>query len=246
MGLASVGGCSVDMGSLLRQGPLEETVVGGDDGFFVPYKIAIVDVDGVIVNEREKGLFSSGENPMSLFIEKLDAAADDDAVRAVIVRINSPGGGVTASDIMHKALIDFRAKRGIPAVALIQDVGASGGYYIACGADRIMAHPTSVTGSIGVIAQMLSVTATLRMIGVETKAVTSGAMKDMGSPFKPIDPKDTAVLQVMINAFYERFFTVVQDSRKDIPAADLRKLADGRVYTGPQAKAYGSSTTWAT
>ena len=68
MGLASVGGCSVDMGSLLRQGPLQETVVGGDEGFFVPYKVAIVDVDGVIVNQREKGLFSSGENPMSLFI----------------------------------------------------------------------------------------------------------------------------------------------------------------------------------
>jgi len=239
IGLAFVGGCTADLGSLLRRGPLEETVVGGDEGYFIPHKVAIVDVDGIIVNRRERGLFVTGENPMSLFLEKLDAAAADRHVRAVIVRINSPGGGVTASDIMHRALVEFRAKRKIPAVALIQDVGASGGYYIACGADRILAHPTSVTGSIGVIAQTLSLAGTLRMIGIETKAVTSGPMKDMASPFKPIDAKDIAVLQEMIDAFYERFLTVVQTSRKDIPAKRLRELSDGRVYTGQQAKANG-------
>lgn len=239
IGLTVVGGCSADLGSLLRRGPLEETVVGGDEGFFISHKVAIVDIDGIIVNARDRGLFTTGENPVSLFIEKLDTAADDDDVRAIIVRINSPGGGVTASDIMHRALVEFRARRKIKAVALIQDVGASGGYYIACGADRILAHPTSVTGSIGVIAQTLSLAGTLRMIGVETKAVTSGAMKDMASPFKPIDDKDIAVLQDMIDAFYERFLTVVQASRKDMPAERIRKLADGRIYTGQQAKANG-------
>jgi len=231
------------MGILLRpvdvKEELEETTVGGDDGWFITDKVAIVDVDGVIANTRERGMFGGGENPVSLFVEKLDTAADDSDVCAVIVRINSPGGGVTASDIMYRALTRFRAKRGVPVVAMIEDVGASGGYYIACGADRILAHPTSVTGSIGVISQMLSVAGTLRMLGVETKAVTSGAMKDMGSMFKPLDDKDVAVMQEMIDAFYERFVGIVAGSRTDLSLAQVRKLADGRIYTGQQAKANG-------
>ena len=231
------------MGILLRpvdvKERLEENTVGGDDGLFVSNKIAIVDVDGIIANERERGMFGGGENPVSLFVEKLDIAADDSDVRAVIVRINSPGGGVTASDIMYRALTRFRAKRRVPVVAIIEDVGASGGYYIACGADRILAHPTSVTGSIGVISQMLSLAGTLRMLGVETKAVTSGPMKDMGSPFKPLDDKDLAVVQTMIDAFYERFVGIVAASRTDLSAEQVRKLADGRIYTGQQAKANG-------
>ena len=231
------------MGILLRpvdvKERLEENTVGGDHGLFVSNKIAIVDVDGIIANERERGMFGGGENPVSLFVEKLDIAADDSDVRAVIVRINSPGGGVTASDIMYRAMIRFRAKRRIPVVAIIEDVGASGGYYIACGADRILAHPTSVTGSIGVISQMLSLAGTLRMLGVETKAVTSGAMKDMGNPFKPLDDKDLAVVQTMIDAFYERFVGIVSASRTDLSAEQVRKLADGRIYTGQQAKANG-------
>ena len=241
--LTFLGGCGGDMGILLRpvdvKEQLEETTIGGDDGWFIANKIAIVDVDGIIVNMRERGMFGGGENPVSLFVEKLDTVADDSNIRAVIVRINSPGGGVTASDIMYRALTRFRATHNIPVVAIIEDVGASGGYYIACGADRILAHPTSVTGSIGVISQMMSLAGTLRMLGVETKAVTSGPMKDMGSMFKPLDDKDLAVMQVMIDAFYERFVGVVAASRTELTTAQVRKLADGRIYTGPQAKANG-------
>lgn len=238
-GLALLGGCGGNMGILLRpvnlSEPLDETTVGGDKGMFIWNKVAIIDLDGVIMNERTYSMFGAGENPVSLFVEKLDAAERDSSVRAVIIRINSPGGGVTASDIMHERLMKFRARRGIPVVALIEDVGASGGYYVACGADRILAHPTSITGSIGVIMQTLSLAGTMRMIGIEAKAVTSGPMKDMASPFKPLDKKDLAVLQTIIDAYYERFLTVVGKSRTSLSAEKVRELADGRIYSATQA-----------
>ena len=243
MGLVFLGGCGGNMGILLRPvdvtEELQETEVGGDDGWLVMDKIAIVDVDGVIANERNRNTFGAGENPVSLFVEKLDKVQDDPAVQAVILRINSPGGGVTASDIMYQRLVRFRARREIPVVALIEDVGASGGYYVACGADKILAHPTSIVGSIGVIVQTMSIAQTLRIIGVETKAVTSGPMKDMASMLKPLDDKDLAVLKVMVDTYHERFLDIVARSRKGIAAEKIRTLADGRVYTGDQAKQNG-------
>ena len=243
VGLAFLCGCSRNMGILLRPvdvtEELEETEVGGDEGWLVGPKVAIIDIDGVIANERERDFFGAGENPVSLFVEKLDKAEEDSAVKAVILRINSPGGGVTASDIMYQRLMRFRQRCRIPVVALIEDVGASGGYYIACGADKILAHPTSVTGSIGVIVQAISLADTLQMLGVETKAVTSGPMKDMGSLFKPLDKKDLAVFKTMIDAYYERFLDVVARSRKSMDADKVRALADGRIYTGDQARKNG-------
>ena len=243
MGLAFLGGCGGNMGILLRPvdttEELEETDVGGDEGWFVRPKVAIIDLDGEITNERRQGMFVDGENPVSLFVEKLDKAERDSAVKAVIIRINSPGGGVTASDIMYHRLVEFRASRGIPVVALIEDVGASGAYYIACGSDRILAHPTSITGSIGVIVRAISLARTLMMLGVETRAVTSGPMKDMANYFDPLDDKDLAVLQRMIDAYYGRFLNVVEGSRKGMGAEKVRKLADGRIYTGAQAKQNG-------
>jgi len=243
LGLAFLGGCTRNMGILLRPvdvtEELEETEVGGDDGWFVRSKVAIIDLDGVIANDRRRDFFGAAENPVSLFCEKLDMAEDDSAVKAVILRINSPGGGVTATDIMYQRLMRFRQRRKIPVVALIEDVGASGGYYLACAADRILAHPTSVTGSIGVIVQAVSLAETLKMLGVETEAVTSGPMKDMASPFKPLDPKDLAVFKTMVDAYYERFLDVVARSRAGLDADKARALADGRIYTGQQAKANG-------
>ena len=110
-------------------------------------KIALIDVEGLIVNARTGGLFSSGDNPVSLFRERLDTAACDKRVKAVVLRINTPGGGVTASDIMYRDLVNFRQETGKPVVACLMDVAASGGYYLAVGCDRIFAHPTTVTGS---------------------------------------------------------------------------------------------------
>lgn len=215
---------------------LKETVVAQDSGWGVSDKIAIIDVDGVIMNTPPKdGLFGSRENPMSLFVEKLDRAQADPDVKAVVVRINSPGGGVTASDVMYNRLLQFRQARKVPVIAAIEDVGASGGYMIACGADVIMAHPTSITGSIGVIVQTVNFTGTMKMLGIEAKALVSGKHKDMGSMFKPYSDEDLAILQGIVDEFYKRFLNIVITSRNKVEPPIIEKLADGRVYTGQQA-----------
>jgi len=236
-------GCGPKGGLLIKPVPLDdrlkETTIASDAGLFVTDKIVIVDVDGLIMNERGGGWFGSGENPVSLFVEKIDKAEADQAVKAVVLRINSPGGGVTASDIMHRRLCEFRTKRKVPVIAVLEDVAASGGYYLACGADRIVAHPTSVTGSIGVLVQTVSFSGTMKMLGIDAKAVTTGKFKDMASPFKPLSDEDLAILQGIVDEFYGRFLDVVAVGRPGMSAEKIRSLADGRVYTGPQAVANG-------
>jgi protease-4 len=238
-----LGGCGQGTGFLIKPVPLDErlveTVVEADGGWFVSDKIAIIEVEGMILNARGSMLTGGGENPVSLFVEKLDRAEADPSVKAVVLRINSPGGGVNASDMMYERLLQFKKHTRVPVVAIIEDVGASGAYFIASGADTILAHPTSITGSIGVIIEAVSFAGTMRMLGIDMKAITSGEMKDMGSPFKPLDPKDEKVLKALVDEFYGRFIKVVCDGRPKLTREEIVKLADGRVYSGPQAKANG-------
>jgi protease-4 len=217
---------------------LTSTVVQSDDRLFSA-RVAIVDVSGLIVNSNRNGLLRQGENPVALLRETLDAAAADAQVKAVILRINSPGGAVTASDAMYREVIRFRERSGKPVVALLMDVAASGGYYLACGADRIVAYPTSVTGSIGVIMQTLSVKPGLTRIGVLADAITSGPNKDAGSPLSTLTPEQRAVLQQLVDDFYARFVAVVRQRRPGIEAANLALVTDGRVFSGEQAAALG-------
>jgi protease-4 len=223
---------------------LEETVVASDAGILLP-KIALVDVEGVILNAKESGLMCSGENMMALAVEKLQKAAADPQVKAVVVRVNTPGGGVTASDIIYREVVKIRegdkARKHPPkpVVAAMLDTAASGGYYIACGADEIMAQPTTVTGSIGVVMLTYSAKGLLDKVGVTTDAIKSGPRKDMGSPFKPMDPEDRKIFQDMINEFYTAFVHVVACSRTKLTEARIRQLADGRVYSGCQAQKLG-------
>ncbi len=236
-------GCGGSTGFLIKPVPiderLQETVIAKDAGWSVTNKIAIIDVEGLLLNARSSELFGSGENPVSLFVEKMDRAAADDSVKAVVLRINSPGGGVNASDIMYQRVLQLKVARHIPVVAAVEDVGASGGYYIACGADTIMASPTSITGSIGVIVQSVSFAGTMSRLGIDAKAIVSGRFKDMASPLKPLDPKDEALLQGIVDQFYGRFLKVVQSGRPKLSADRVKELADGRVYTGQQAMDVG-------
>lgn len=241
-------GCMPEGGFLIRPVPvnekLHEAVVGGEQGFLVTDKIAVIDVTGMLMNASTLGLLGmgSGENPTDVFIQKINRVQCDPNVKAVVLRVNSPGGGVTASDIMYNRLCELKAARHIPVVACIEDVGASGAYYLSCGSDVIMAHPTSVTGSIGVIVQTMSIAGTLTKIGVDTRAITSGPNKDMGSPLKPLDPKDMELLRVIVIDNYERFLGIVRKGRPKLAAlsaADLKNIADGRIYTANQALANG-------
>ena len=236
-------GCGQNAGLLIRpvsvDQRLQETVILTDPGWGVRDKVVIIDVDGLLINQAEKTFFGQGENPVSLFVEKLDRAQADANVKAIVVRINSPGGGVTASDIMYNRLVQFRQYKRVPIIAIIQDVGASGGYYIACGADAILAHPTAVTGSIGVIVQLMSFADLMEKLGIDANAVTSGRFKSMASPLKPLEQEDVDLVQGMVNDYYERFVEVVQTGRPKLTPEAVRTLADGRVYTGQQAKANG-------
>jgi protease IV len=220
--------------------PVEETLVTPACHLLCFDKIALIDVEGLIVNARTGGLMSSGDNPVSLFRERLDAAAEDKKVKAVVLRINSPGGGVTASDIMYRDLIHFREETHKPVVACMMDVAASGGYYLAMGCDRVYAHPTTVTGSIGVIMSLYNAHGLAKMIGVSSEPIKSGPNKDIGNPARPMTLEERAILQGMVNGFYDQFVEVVSRARKEhIPTERVRELADGRVYTGVEAKKLG-------
>ena len=216
----------------LRETPLPHQ---SDAGWFMP-KIAVIDVDGVIMNNRQDGLLAPGENPVSLFLEKLHAAQSDKKVKAVVLRINSPGGTVAASDIMYHALADFRNKTNKPVIACLLDVAASGGYYLACGCDGIIAQPTTVTGSIGTIMQTVNFTGTMQKLGIKTDAIKSRDLKDIGSPLRDMSPEEREILQKIITDFYEQFLNVVLAGRKDIDRERLLQLADGRVFTADDAQ----------
>ncbi len=196
-------------------------------------RVAIVDVSGLIMNANRAGLLRKGENPVSLLHEKLEMARQDDRVKAVILRLNTPGGTVTASDAMYREIRRFRQRTGKPVVALMMDVAASGGYYLACATDEIVAYPTTVTGSIGVIVQTMTFKTALNRIGVHTDAITSGPNKDAGSLLGHLTPEKRAVLQSLVDDFYARFLGVVREARPKI--TDFEMATDGRVFSGDQA-----------
>lgn len=217
---------------------LESTVVQEADGW-TRDRIAVIDVSGMIINARTPGLLSAGENPVSTFREELDAAAEDRRVKAVILRLNTPGGAVTASDAMYRDVLRFKEMTGKPVVILMMDVAASGGYYLACAGDEIVAYPTTVTGSIGVIIQTVSLQPALSRIGITAEALTSGDNKDAGSPFGEMTEAHRAVLQGLVDEFYARFTSVVRAARPGIPADRFAEVTDGRVVSGERALEVG-------
>lgn len=217
---------------------LVETEVGRDS-HWTRDKIALVDVSGLLINAHTPQLLSRGEHPVSLLLEQLDIAAADPAVKGVILRINSPGGTVTASRLMYDEIVHFRKRTGKPVVAALMDVAASGGYFVACACDEIIAQPMTVTGSIGVLMQMIDVSGTMNKIGVRSDAVTSGSFKDSGSPLRPMKPEEREVFQGIVNNMYEHFVQVVREGRPNLTEASVRELADGRVFIADQALAAG-------
>ncbi|UCD76274.1 MAG: signal peptide peptidase SppA [Phycisphaerales bacterium] len=202
-------------------------------------KIAMIDVNGTIADARRSEVFSDGENPVARFTEALRIAENDHNVRAVIIRLNSPGGAVTASDVMYREVQHVKAKTGKPVVMLMGDTAASGAYYLACAGDEIIAHPTTVTGSIGVIIQTFSFSEGLNRIGIRAESITSGSNKAMGSPFEPMSEEHRALLQGLVDEFYGRFRSIVTEARPGLSEADLEWVTDGRVVSGERAAEIG-------
>ncbi|HEY5314116.1 MAG TPA: S49 family peptidase [Pirellulales bacterium] len=199
-------------------------------------RVAIVDVDGLLLNTDMTGLGSVGDNPVSLFRERLDAVAADPHVVGVVIRINTPGGGVTATDIMWHDLDSFKRKSRLPIVACMMDVGAGGGYYLATAADEIVAHPTSVIGGIGVILNLYNLQDAMAQFNIIGSPIKSGKKIDVGSPIVAIDEEGRQLLQSMADAFHDRFRQVVLSSRHAVNPNDPTNF-DGRVFTAEQARA---------
>lgn len=240
--LLVLAGCGAPGGIKITPVPadltLQERIVHRDEAW-TSNRIAILDISGVLMNGPKPGLLSEGENPVSLFVEKLAAAQRDDRVKAVIIRVNSPGGTVTASDTLYGEINVFKKKTGKPVVALFQDVAASGGYYLACAADEIIAQRTSVTGSIGVIMQLFNFTGSIAKLGMTADAIKSGAHKDTGTPFRPMRQEERDLFQQLVDGFYEQFVDAVATGRPKLTRGQVRTLADGRVYSADQALAAG-------
>jgi protease-4 len=222
---------------------LQERVVqsgGGGD------KVAIVPVEGMLINARVGGMFQAQENGVSLFTQQMRAAARDKAVKAVVLRVNSPGGTVTASDTMYEIVKEFRRKTGKPVVASTMEVCASGGYYVCCAADKIVAQPTSIVGSIGVLMNTMEFTGALGKLGIRADAIKSGPLKDMGSPYRSMEQPERKVMQEMVDEYFNRFLDVVssnrpvQEARPALPLAeDYRGVYSGRVFSGARAVELG-------
>ena len=231
-------GCTlVDIELQPRIRPLREETVEGEG----KAKILLMDVSGVLADET--GSVVLGTPPPRVPIvarvrEELQKAEDDDQVRALIVRINSPGGTITASDLIYREIEVFKTRRKVPVITIMMDVAASGGYYAALAGDTIMALPTTVTGSIGVVMLTVNAQGLMEKIGVAPLAIKSGAMKDAGSPFRPLTDQERAVFQSVIDQMYARFVSLIVRSRK-MPEDKVRAAADGRIYTAEQAKAPG-------
>ena len=217
---------------------LTETVVMGDTGT-TRNKVALIDVSGLIADGPRPGLFGTGENPVSRFAESLRRAEEDMAVKAVIIRINSPGGTVGASDVMYREVMYFKQTTKKPVVVQMAEVAASGGYYLACSGDEIVAMPTTVTGSIGVIIQTFNFSTGMNKIGISADAITSGPNKAMGSPFEPMSKEHRELLQGLVDEFYGNFKSLVVASRPTLSPNDLSWITDGRVVTGQRAVEVG-------
>ena len=231
-------GCSlITLDFTPRIRPLQEQTVEGSGRA----KILLVDVSGFLSEEGvSPGLVIGAAPPrVPLLVrlrEELQKAAGDPEVRALVVRINSPGGTVTAADIICRELETWKRETGRPVVAVMLDVAASGGYYVALAADTIVAHPTSVTGSIGVIMLSLSAEGLMQKIGLSAAAIKSGERKDMGSPFRALTDEERKIFQSVIDDLYAQFVAKLVASRR-LPPATARAIADGRIYSAQQALA---------
>ena len=232
--LILLSGCTLNVSLTPPLKPFNEQVLEGKGR----PKIVIADLSGILLDSTDAGRpgFRKKISQVSQMQEVLRKAEEDDDVAGIILRINSPGGSVAASDIIYHGIAGFRQRKRVPVYACITDVGASGAYYVASASDRIIAHPSSITGSIGVIAMKFNIEGLLSKIGVEDEVIKSGDKKDFWSPFRASTAEEKAIMQGIINHLYNRFIDAVLTRRGGLLSREeLLSLADGRIYTADQA-----------
>ncbi|NOU35883.1 MAG: signal peptide peptidase SppA [Kiritimatiellaceae bacterium] len=198
-------------------------------------KVVRIPLDGVIMRSEEEGFLTARSDMVASILAQVCAAERDPEMRAIILEVNSPGGGVTPSDEIYNALRGFRQSRpDRRVVVFIRDLGASGAYYAAMAGDFIIAEPTAVVGSIGVIMQTMNFQGLSEKLGITDVTIKSGANKDMLNPFQPVNTNQVALLQSLIDEMQKRFSGIVVESRK-LNAADAAGLFDGRIFSASDA-----------
>ena len=203
-----------------------------------PAKIAVVPVEGTIASADSTVPGTQPPVTPEGLADALLQAEEDPSVAAVVLEVNSPGGGVTASDQMHQSILDFKESSGKPVVVSMDSVAASGGYYISAAADRIVANESTLTGSLGVVIPLLNFSEAAEKYGVTQKYVKSGEFKTMGSSWNELTPEEREVFQSIVDQEYDEFVEVIVEGR-DLPEERVREIADGRVYSGQQARELG-------
>jgi protease-4 len=205
------------------------------DAPFAGNKVAVVELTGVMTSS-----YDAGSRAMSArrVIEQLERYRDDGSVKAVVLRVDTPGGTVVAAQEIHGELLRLRQVSGKKVVVSMGDLAASGGYYVSCAADRVFASPGTLTGSIGVIMQFPNYQGLLGKIGIGANTIKSGEFKDLGNGARDMTDRDRRLLQDLVDDVYGQFVEAVAAGRKMSPER-VRPLADGRIYSGRQAKDLG-------
>lgn len=232
-----ISGCVVVVGSpfgFLGGDPgLKETTLEGSGS----HKILVLEISGFISDQPSQQAFGLVQRQSTLARVKaeLSKAEKDTAIKALILRINSPGGGVTASDEIYHLIKTYSTQSKVPVIASLGSLAASGGYYIACSADEILAHPTTVTGSIGVLIAGFNVAGLMDKLGVENQTYTSGPHKDILSPLRDSTVGEKEIVDSVIDSLYQRFVAVVSENRTRLDRTRLGEITDGRIYAASQA-----------
>jgi protease-4 len=223
------------MGTAVESGDdLREKYVSGSP--FSANKVAVVNISGMIAEGSGGGLLGE-EGSMELVVQQLRKARADKKVVAVVLEVNSPGGSVTASDIiLHE--VERTKKAGKRVVVWMGSLAASGGYYVSCKADTIYASPTTLTGSIGVIMSLFNVEGLSDKIGLKMQVISCGKFKEMGSPFRAMSPEERERFQAIVDSAYGRFKRVIAEGRK-LTSEEAERVADGAVLTSEEALSRG-------
>jgi protease-4 len=228
-------GCFIgnfDLSAFGSADALEETVVKGESG----PKLVMLQIEGMISDTAQSTRLGAERPSMvARAREALDRAAEDDDVAGLLLRIQSPGGTVSASETLYHELAVWKEENQKPVVAYLQGLATSGGYYVAMAADEVIAHPTTVTGSVGVIMRGINVSKLMDNFGVSDQSFKSGTFKDAASPLRPMREEERKQLQSVVDDLHGRFIEVVLAGRPALDPASVTRLSDGRVFTANQA-----------
>jgi protease-4 len=214
--------------------PLREFTLEGD----AKGKVLVIHIRGTISDAPRRRLVTTGPSMLQEVVSQLRKAEKDSEIKALLLKINSPGGSATASDILYNEIVAFKQKTGAKVVVAMMDVAASGGYYISLPADYILAHPTTITGSVGVLFLRPDVAGLIDKIGISVDVSKTGENKDMGSPFRPASDEEKRIVQNMVDHLGQRFLALIAEHRRIDPQS-LKEISTARIYLADDALRLG-------